>query len=443
MFRLPQTPKSKIKTRTITKDLTISLVVIVITVSMIAIASHYFYVSLTEERRLEQIADEYQSYLIESLELPIWTLDRKISAKIAESYFNNDLVEMIQVNENFYDSNRIPYDKIVFKKSKSYDSELVFREFAIHHNGISIGNVKFGLTRRFYQENLRQLLLSNFLTLLLIILSLVFLTAVLIRLLVNRPLNFLVQGINQISRGDYEYEFKKFKQIEIQSIVSDFKYMADQVRGREESFADINRQLAFEVRARKKIESAIRNSEAQLRATFESSSDGILVTDNNGHVINANDRFYQMWKMPKSVRYKDRDPVLTEFMNDQLKNPDTFNLKNSNNSKESFAELFLKDGRIFERVSRPLLYSGNDFGLVMNFRDVTDLKKSIIALRESENRFRQLSEAALEAIVIHDNGIVLQVNDQFLNMFDYNRKDIVGKLSFVHSNVHGPEDFRY
>ncbi|MDA3895142.1 MAG: PAS domain S-box protein [Desulfobacteraceae bacterium] len=424
-------PQSTIKSRTITKDLTISLVVIVITVSMIAIASHYFYVCLTEERRLEQIADEYQSYLIESLELPIWTLDRKISAKIAESYFNNDLVEMIQINENFYDSNRTSSAKTIFKKSKSSESDLVVREFEIYHNGRSIGNVKFGLTRRFYQENLKQLLVSNFIILLLIILSLVFLTAVLIRLLINRPLNSLVQGINQISRGNYEYDFKKFKQIEIQSIISDFKYMADQVRGREESFADINRQLGFEVRARKKIESAIRNSEAQLRATFESSSDGILVTDNNGHVINANDRFYQMWKMPKSVRYKDTDHVLTDFMVDQLKNPDTISLKNSKNSIETFAELYLKDGRIFERVSRSLIYSGNDFGLVMNFRDVTDLKKSIIALRESENRFRQLSEAALEAIVIHDNGIILQVNDQFLKMFDYNRKDIVGKLSFV------------
>jgi PAS domain S-box-containing protein len=425
------TPQSKIRSRTITKDLTISLVVIVIIVSIIAIASHYFYVSLTEERRLEQIADEYQSYLIESLELPIWTLDRKVSSKIAESYFNNDLVEMIQVNENFYDSNRIPYDKIVFKKSKSNDQDLVFRGFEIHHNGRRIGNVKFGLTRRFYKENLRQLLVSNFLTLLLIILSLVFLTAILIRVLVHRPLNSLVQGINQISRGDYAYEFKKFKQIEIQSIISDFKFMADQVRGREESFADINRQLGFEVRARKKIESAIRNSEAQLRATFESSSDGILVTDNNEQVINANDQFYKMWEMPKSVRYRDKNPVLTNFMQDKLKNPDTINLRNAKNSKESFAELYLKDGRIFERVSRPLIYSGNDFGFVMNFRDVTDLKKSIIALRESENRFRQLSEAALEAIIIHDNGIVLQVNDQFLKMFDYSRKNVIGKLSFV------------
>jgi len=191
-------PQSKIKSRTITKDLTISLVLIVITVSMIAIGFHYFYASVNEEKRLEKIADEYQSYLIESLELPIWTLDRKISAKIAESYFNNDLVEIIQVNEKFYDSNRIPYDKTVFNKSKSSESDLVFREFEIHHNGRCIGNVKLGLTRRFYKENLQQLLVSNFITLLIIILSLVFLTAVLIRLLVNRPLHSLMQGINLI-----------------------------------------------------------------------------------------------------------------------------------------------------------------------------------------------------------------------------------------------------
>ncbi|MBC2716269.1 MAG: hypothetical protein HF978_13250 [Desulfobacteraceae bacterium] len=135
--------QSKFKRRTITKDLTISLVLIVITVSMIAIGSHYFYASVTEEQRLEQIADEYQSYLIESLELPIWTLDRKISAKIAESYFNNELVEMIQVSEKFYDSNRFLYNKIVFDKSKSNKSDLIIREFQIRHNGRSIGNVNY------------------------------------------------------------------------------------------------------------------------------------------------------------------------------------------------------------------------------------------------------------------------------------------------------------
>ncbi len=425
------------KRRTITKDLTLSLVLIVVTVSMIAIWSNYLYTSHVEEKRLEQLADEYQSYLIESLELPIWTLDRKISAKIAESYFNNELVDIIQVSEKFYDSNRIPYDKNVFSKSKSNDPDLIFRDFEIRHNGRNIGNVKLGLTRRYYQENLRQLLVSNILILLLIILSLVILTAVLIRLLVKKPLHSLIQGMNQISRGNYGYEFQKFKHIEFQSIILDFRFMADQIRRREDSFADINRQLGFEVNARKKVESAIRNSEAQLRATFEASSDGILVTDNNGHIINANDRFYQMWKMPEEFKFKDKDLELTKFMLGQLKNPETFHSKFFENGKELFEELYLNDGRVFERVYCPLIYSRKNFGSVMNFRDVTDLKKSIRALRESEDRFRQLSEVALEAIVIHDNGIILQVNNQFLKMFGYNRKKVIGKMAFI--NTISPE----
>jgi len=375
--------------------------------------------------------------LAESLELPIWTLDHKFSKKIAESYFNNELIDKIRVSEKFYDSNNTPHEKIIFDKSKSNDSGFIARDFDIRHNGKIIGNVKFNLTRRFYQESLRQILVSNVLTLLLVLLSLIFLTAVLIRQFVKKPLNSLIQGINQISRGNYEYAFKQFRQHEIQTIISDFRYMAEQVKNREESLADMNRQLEFEVNARKKVESAIRSSEAQLRATLEASSDGILVTDNNGHIINANERFFQMWEMPRELRQSKNDLALTDFMRGQLKKPESFHSKFYENGKETFEELYLADGRIFERVCCPLIYGGKNFGLVTNFRDVTNLKTSMKALRESEDRFRQLSEAALEAIVIHDNGIILQVNDRFLEIFGYARQDVIGKLAII--NIIAPE----
>ena len=69
----------------------------VILVSVIAICSNYFYHSYIEAGRLEKLADEYKSDLMESLELPIWILDQRITSKIAESYFNNEHVAMIQV----------------------------------------------------------------------------------------------------------------------------------------------------------------------------------------------------------------------------------------------------------------------------------------------------------------------------------------------------------
>jgi PAS domain S-box-containing protein len=47
-------------------------------------------------------------------------------------------------------------------------------------------------------------------------------------------------------------------------------------------------------------------------------------------------------------------------------------------------------------------------------------------LRESEQRFRQLSEASFEAVVIHDNGVIIEANDQYYKMFGYLPDELVG-----------------
>lgn len=419
--------------RTITKDLTISLVVMGIFVSLIVLCSNYFYTSYIEEQRLERLSEEYKSYLIDSLELPIWTIDHKITAKIADSFFNNELVAMMQVSEKYYDSNRIANDKIVFDKFKKNESDLLTRNFEIRHNGNIIGNVNFGLTRRLYKTALHHNILTNILILLLVILSLILVSGALFRLLVKKPLDILLQGIDQVSKGNYGYQFTAFKQNEIQTIISNFQYMANQIQGREKSLADINTQLEFEVSTRKKIEKAIRNNEAQLRAIFEASSDGILVVDNKGTIINVNDRFYRMWRLSEEYRTGNIEILLIDLVLDQLKQPEKFtaNINRLHKiDKETFGELNFKDGRVYESFFSPLMHEGERAGCVLNFRDVTSHKKSIHALRESEQRFRQLSDAGIEAIIIHDNGIVLQVNDQFLTMFGYDRKEVAGILLF-------------
>ncbi len=48
-------------------------------------------------------------------------------------------------------------------------------------------------------------------------------------------------------------------------------------------------------------------------------------------------------------------------------------------------------------------------------------------LRVSEERFRKLTEAAYEGICINENGRILDVNEQFLKMFGYEREEMIGK----------------
>ncbi len=48
-------------------------------------------------------------------------------------------------------------------------------------------------------------------------------------------------------------------------------------------------------------------------------------------------------------------------------------------------------------------------------------------LKDSENRLQQFFAASGEAIFFHDNGVVLDVNDQLTDMLGYEREDVIGQ----------------
>jgi diguanylate cyclase (GGDEF)-like protein/PAS domain S-box-containing protein len=56
-----------------------------------------------------------------------------------------------------------------------------------------------------------------------------------------------------------------------------------------------------------------------------------------------------------------------------------------------------------------------------------EIERLRAALAESEERYRRFSEAATEGIVIHEQGVVLDCNQAFLEMFGYRREEILGK----------------
>ena len=65
--------------------------------------------------------------------------------------------------------------------------------------------------------------------------------------------------------------------------------------------------------------------------------------------------------------------------------------------------------------------------VVVAHENITGRKLAEEKLRESEERFRRLSEATFEGILIHEGSVALNANDQFCEMFGYQPDELLGE----------------
>jgi diguanylate cyclase (GGDEF)-like protein/PAS domain S-box-containing protein len=125
-------------------------------------------------------------------------------------------------------------------------------------------------------------------------------------------------------------------------------------------------------------------------STLESTADGILVVDNTGAIVRVNGKFQEMWRIPEEVVARRNDDEALAHASGQLSDPDQFTRKvrqlYDRPEAESYDVLQFKDGRVFERYSKPQRgRDGTIHGRVWSFRDVTERERI-------QSRLRQLAE---------------------------------------------------
>ena len=152
-----------------------------------------------------------------------------------------------------------------------------------------------------------------------------------------------------------------------------------QVKARTAELSQANDQLNIELLERKRAEAELEQSISTLYATLEATADGILVVDKQGKIVNFNRRFTEMWHIPDSVMESQADNQALAFVLDQLADPQAFVTKvqelYDQLEVESFDMVLFKDGRVFERYSRPQLVADQHVGRVWSFRDITERKR--------------------------------------------------------------------
>jgi PAS domain S-box-containing protein len=143
----------------------------------------------------------------------------------------------------------------------------------------------------------------------------------------------------------------------------------------------LQRALERERAGRERAEAALAQSQSLHQATIESTEDGLLVVDMAGRIISYNRRYLEVWGVPEAIALAGDDEAALALEAGQLRDPEAFVAKvrelYASPEAESFDTFEFKDGRIFERYSRPQRIGTRVVGRVLSFRDVTERTQSL------------------------------------------------------------------
>jgi PAS domain S-box-containing protein len=119
--------------------------------------------------------------------------------------------------------------------------------------------------------------------------------------------------------------------------------------------------------------------------------------------------------------HQDDIPAMEKAIRDHVEGRmPQFEFEHRMTHKDGTTRWILARGNILnDTVDRPRRMIGTD-------TDITELKRTQMALRESEERFRHLSDAAEEGIAIHDKGLIIDANDALARMFGHSLSHLVG-----------------
>ena len=163
-----------------------------------------------------------------------------------------------------------------------------------------------------------------------------------------------------------------------------------------------------ELASLREMEQQLRRSEDLLRGTLESTADCILVVDEKGCFSHMNNRFANIWNIPEALYQQRNDQKLLEHIGCQLDNPSVFLDKlqaSCPDTQDSSDILYLKEGKILEVSSLPLIRGGRFAGRVWSFHDITEKKRVEEALEESQGKLNSMLESIADYINMVDKDL--------------------------------------
>ncbi|HBR48718.1 MAG TPA: hypothetical protein DEA71_01410, partial [Nitrospira sp.] len=202
--------------------------------------------------------------------------------------------------------------------------------------------------------------------------------------------------------------------------------LEQRVAERTKELAAANRALEREIVERKRVEDRLQRTQYAV----DHAADQIFVIDSKGYFVDVNESACRRLGYSKeellTMSVMDIDPdfppeawlaLWAELTKDQQLRIETRHRS--------------KSGEIYpvEVVANYLCHNGQelDYAIV---RDVSERRQAEAAIRESELRYKLLTEATFDGVALHDDGVLLEVNPGLERMFGYQPGELIGRSIF-------------
>ncbi len=205
--------------------------------------------------------------------------------------------------------------------------------------------------------------------------------------------------------------------------------LENRVKQRTAELAEMNKALRQENAERQTAEEALRQSEEKYRNILKSIEEGYYEVDIAGNLSFFNDSICRIFAYPKTELMGRH---LSQFTDQETGKAgyQAFNrvYKTGIPMKDFSWEIIGKDGtKRYVEASASLMKDakGKRIGFQGVIRDVTERKRSEVALRKSEEQFRKLvEESPLGVVLIRPDGRYEYVNRSFVDMFGYDLEEV-------------------
>ena len=193
-----------------------------------------------------------------------------------------------------------------------------------------------------------------------------------------------------------------------------------------------SRSVVVNISERKKVAEALRESEERLRTITDTALDSIFCKDIKRRYTFVNPAMLQVLgctkadligKVPEEVFDKEDAAIVTEVDKRTL---------NSENISEVRSLSIAGKKYTFHTIQVPLRDSdGNITGISGIVRDITDSVQAQEALRESEDKYRNLVEESFDGIFIQKGPSIIFANKRLTEMLGYRKGELIGQNHWV------------